>query len=222
MTCPDPLEALLAAATANERDEALAVHLRACSECAEVARRFELREQALGQLARLEAPADLAGRVVAALNAGYREERGIARLGELERVTAPSQLEALVARTFDRVPAPPVLERLVREDLESDGQGLLKRFTNKLGRQAAPEDLDERMHDVLVHRSRRRVPRVALAAAALLAFVVWLPTTQQPARAAGYSFKVVRVMSLDEATTDRATRQLVEGLLPGTWGGSAR
>lgn len=99
---------------------------------------------------RLRAPADLDGRVVAALQAGRREERAVAAVRSLARVEAPAELTARVRqfaeRSFPDEPerrAPGALDRLVEQEIADHPASVTKRMLGGLKRRAAPSLLEE-------------------------------------------------------------------------------
>lgn len=99
--------------------------------------RLVAQVRTLDRLPRLEAPADLEGRVVAALNEGYLQDRAVGHMASLERAEAPPSLDARVRHLAERpfalpgVVAPSVLDRLVELELE-DSPGLVARLMDKL------------------------------------------------------------------------------------------
>jgi len=102
------------------------------------------------QASRLRAPADLDGRVVAALQAGRREERAVTALRSLARVDAPTELTArvrrLAERSFSDDPehrAPRVLDRLVEEEIADHPASVTKRMVGGLTRHVAPSSLED-------------------------------------------------------------------------------
>lgn len=99
--------------------------------------RLVVQVRTLGKLPTLEAPADLEGRVVAAVNSGYLEERAVDHLASLERAEAPPALDARVRHLAERpfslsgVVAPSVLDRLVELEVE-DSRGLVARLIDRI------------------------------------------------------------------------------------------
>jgi hypothetical protein len=152
--CPSFRDAFLAAAP-PQRDRA---HGEVCAACARWARALEMREAALGGLGRLRAPAELEGAVVAALEAGFRQERAVGALRGLGRVVSPRELDhalqgelASSAPTpkalpaVRRVRAPSVLADLVSEELGDPAGHRTRRFVGSLVRLSAPAELAERL-----------------------------------------------------------------------------
>lgn len=152
--CPSFREAFLAAAP-PERDGA---HREACAACERWARALEAREAALSGLQRLAAPMELEGAVVAALEAGHRQERAVGALRGLERVASPraldhalqSELTSLAPAPSNlpaaqRLPAPSVLDDLVSKELSDPAGHRARRFVGSLQRLPAPVELAERL-----------------------------------------------------------------------------
>jgi len=229
MNCQDSLVSLMDALASDGAllvdDAELNEHLASCPECALAAKHYERQARALAGLDRQAAPSDLAGRVVAALQSGFRQERALRCVVELETIAAPPELDKLVSRALVRQPAPDVLERLVREDFENhDGSHFAKRFTHKLGREHAPEKLAERLESHWYEAPRRRplLVRAGLVAAGMVAtFALWRAFEATPGESR-YSFGVNYVSSFQEADLDAGTRQIVDVLSAGALGGSAR
>lgn len=106
--------------------------------------------RALASLGRLRAPEDLDGRVVAALQAGYREERAAAAVRSLPRVDVPVELTArvrrLAERSFSQDPerrAPRVLDLLVEEAIADHPAGVTRGKLGGLTRSAVPSPLED-------------------------------------------------------------------------------
>lgn len=151
---------------ASSRDQdadALDAHLAGCSACRREVERAERRVLLARSLTRANAPSELDGAVVAALQAGARQERAIRALATLTPVAAPDDLARLL--TAPRAPA--VLDRLVGEDLVDPAKAFASRYARRLERLRAPADLEQRIGDVPRNRRARVLP-IALAAAGLL------------------------------------------------------
>ncbi len=151
-----------------------------CAECAAWARRFRQRESVLGSLERRAVPAELDGRVIAALEAGYREDRAVAALRDLARVDVPSSLDRAVERVAGevvlraptQVSAPDVLRRLVEEELSDPSKARARRFVGSLPREFAPAELDARVAAELAKPERPRRFRSKLLAASFALVVL--------------------------------------------------
>lgn len=169
-------------------------HAESCSACSVRWRKHVALRRALTALPPRSAPADLEGRVVAAFEAGYREDRVVASLRSIPTLGAPAELDRRVRALFSPNPAPEVLDRLVEARLESE-------------RRAAR-----------LRRGARRVLQAAgLAAAAVAVFVVLREVREdRPA----YAFEIVRLDSLRDAGIDSAARGLIDGLTGGIVEGS--
>lgn len=170
-------------------------HARACGECAAFVLRLARNRGALTELARLAAPAELDGRVVAALEAGHRAQRAVEAVQGLARVVVPEHLDRAVARdaaplASEKLVAPDVLRRLVEEELSDPSKARARRFVGSLERLEAPAGLAARVAETLRRPERKRSFRSRLlaggATAALLvcAAFVWaaLSRDAQPAR----------------------------------------
>jgi hypothetical protein len=154
--------------------------LHECSECAAYARRFSQRESVLRSLERHTAPTELEGRTIAALEAGYREDRAVAALRDLARVDVPSSLDRAVERVAGEVAqratspvaAPDVLRRLVEEELSDPSKARARRFVGSLPREAAPAELDARVAAELARPERPRRFRSKLLAVSFAVVVL--------------------------------------------------
>lgn len=151
-------------------------HLDACAACAAWVRAAELHARVLGELGRVDTPAELLDRVAAELvtSAAVGSPR-------LER-----ELQAL--RTLTWHPAPAVLERLVAEELAAPEPHRTERFTD-LERMRAPDQLARRIERRLrrADLTRRFAPLAGgLAAAAVLGWLtlagVFRPSEQRRER----------------------------------------
>jgi hypothetical protein len=181
--CRDCQSAMLE--TAPERpaaESALGAHLAGCEACSQAFARMCNLRAALGQLSRPHAPAALDGLVVAATQAGQRQERALAHLRAALRHEAPARLDARVGAAgaallgeVPRIAAPSVLERLVREELRDPQHALTRRYVSRLQRLGPPASLRERVSQALA-RPRRRAGRNLLlggAAVAVLLLAMW-------------------------------------------------
>src|SRR6202008_498506 len=95
-TCTSVRERLLehrGHAAADDLD--LGIHLDGCSECSVFARRTRDLVALFSALPQRPAPRELAGLVVAATQAGHRQERAAKALGALSRLAVPSELEVV-------------------------------------------------------------------------------------------------------------------------------
>jgi len=172
--CREFLSAMLELAPAGPpAGSALGQHLEACAACRAAFGRMGRIRAALGALARLPAPQALDGRVVAATQAGQRQERVLAHLRAALRHDAPEQLDTQVGvggilGEVGRITAPAVLERLVEEELRDPQHALARRYVSRLRRLGPPPSLRERVHEAL-GLPRRPAGRSALLAGAALA-----------------------------------------------------
>lgn len=153
-----------------------------------------LQARALVNLPPCPAPPSLDGFVVAALQAGVREQRAVAAVRGLAAdgpLVAPTVLAERVAAAIDRRRAPDALDTYVAERLALPGAGLAQSFLARLPRLAAPDDLAERLATAgdsgtagLEFRATRArgwfgrvgVPRAATSVAALVVtgvLMVW-------------------------------------------------
>lgn len=142
----------------------LDAHLATCTGCRRELARARFRIALVGGLQRVPTPAALDGVVVAALQAGARQERAARAVADLTSVAAPDELARRIA-----IPrAPEVLCRLVAEDLADPAKAVASRYAGRLARLRAPADLEERLG-----RAARR-PAARFAPLALVAFGVLL------------------------------------------------
>lgn len=181
-------------ATSSERP---GEHRAACEPCARWAQRLEARERALGGLERLTAPAELDGAVVAALEAGYRQDRAVDALRGLGRVSSPRELDhaltgELASREVltdaevpdlpsslpaaQRMRAPSELADLVAEELGDPAGQRVRRFVGSLERLEAPAELEERLAAMDFSRGgrQRATPMLATALGVLVVAVLAL------------------------------------------------
>jgi len=208
-------------------------HSRACPDCAAYAARAERAVREVGGLERFEAPDELEGLVVAALNAGAREGRAVQAVSRLARQVLPEELERAVeteaeiaaglsgplGRAVDRerVLVPSVLDRLVQEELSDPVKATVRRAVSSLPRQTAPTELDARVHaDLLLPQAAERSPflgrRLALVvtslAAAVLALLVLRPS--QGPRVPSFRLEAATLEDLD--SLDPFAREVVSSL----------
>lgn len=182
-SCRDFLSAMLEIAPARpEAESALGQHLAACESCRLALERIGRTRTALAGLARVCAPAALDGLVVAATQAGQRQERAVAHLRTALRHEAPAHLEprvrvagSAILGDVARVAAPAVLERLVEEELRDPQHALTRRYVSRLQRLGPPVSLRERVEQALgvPRRSRARGVLLAGAALAVLVAAMW-------------------------------------------------
>jgi len=159
--CQAYRDALLSAGLAGG---AAAEHASACAACAAWTQGAARLVSQLGTLARLRAPAELEGRVVAALQAGHRQARAAASVADLGRVSSPPELDQAVDAELEvdadledggaegarapsredlpaRLRVPGVLDRLVAEELADPPRARARRYLGTLRRKRAPEEL---------------------------------------------------------------------------------
>jgi hypothetical protein len=147
-------------------------HVGTCSECAAWAERAARVAHGLQALPRPALPAELEGRVVAALQAGHRQARAAQALADLGRVSSPPDLDQAVdaelgevlepdavearecaGEALARQPVPGVLDRLVAEELASPSQARARRYLGSLRRRRAPDELRLRVGLVMADRA---------------------------------------------------------------------
>jgi hypothetical protein len=129
-------------------------HLATCADCAAYVARVARSLAGLRGLERRPAPIELDGRVVAALQAGARQERAVRAVEELAPRTAPERVERAVETDAElaahhpgrelrpaRLRAPQVLDRLVAEELGDPSAARARRFVSSLARLEAPGEL---------------------------------------------------------------------------------
>lgn len=218
-SCQLVQEMLLASADAVV-DAAVREHLDGCAACTQFAARHAQLRRAFGELPRRDAPAELAGRVVAACHGGYRQERALDFVARLSRWNVPSELDRKVweESAEDAPSAPDVLERLVEEDLRDPSKALARRFAGRLTRLSAPDELLGRVEQAMAARAvrpRARVVRYAPALVALgiatIAFVaLW---SKRDAGVREYSFEVRRATI---ASLAPEARSILDGLSGGS------
>lgn len=218
-SCQHVQESLLARIDAIV-DASLREHLDGCAACSHFAARHTQLRRAFGELRRYDAPADLAGRVVAACHGGYRQERALDFVARLARWNVPSELDRKVwaESVADAPAAPDVLGRLVEEDLRDPSKALARRFAGRLPRLTAPDELLERVERAMSARAERPRARVARYAPALVALgiatialvALW---SKRDAGVREYSFEVRRATV---ASLAPEARSILDGLSGGS------
>jgi hypothetical protein len=228
--CRDFLFAMLEAAPERPAAaSALGAHLVECASCQQAFESMCRTRAALVRLAPVPAPAALDGLVVAATQAGQRQERVLAHLRTALRHEAPARLDtrigagsALIGEVA-RVSAPAVLERLVEEELRDPQHALTRRYVSRLQRLESPASLRGRVQQALGsprHSAGRRL-LLAGAALAVLCAAMWgwwsIERTQTRPR-----FQVVYVEDVREL--DPIARAMLSGVTGGLSeiGGQAR
>ena len=109
----------------------------------------------LQQMDRQDAPSSLEGLVVAAMNTGHCQSRATDYLAGVASLTAPSQLDVLVAGLIlDADPssperAPLQLDSLVEERVREPEAGLVKGMAQRLEAVPAPRELEARLRGQL-------------------------------------------------------------------------
>jgi hypothetical protein len=184
--CPDQRDRLIAVATGEaRRDFALDAHLARCGGCRAWLGRVELQIGALRKLPRMSAPRALEGRAVAATQAGFRQDRVVETLRKITPVTMPIDVDCTIWPVGKT--APPVLDRLVDQDLQEQTRGIARRFAGRIERLSAPRTLDARVKSVWSSTGTRSSQRrwIALAAAVLLVVLsvtgtLWFVGRQRP------------------------------------------
>lgn len=201
----------------DELGEELRAHVAMCAVCSRLVERLACQTSLLRSLPRASAPRELDGRVVAVLHAGHREERVAGALAGLTRTRVPRELERALADRPLGDPrgapiAPAVLERLVSDDLRDPSKALSRRFTGRLPRLRAPEELAARVEAMLLERAppprrRRLVWQGALVLiAGLTGALAWqlggAPTVAPPP---SYRFTVRYVDSVEALRPEART-----------------
>jgi hypothetical protein len=199
-------------------DLVLNAHLGGCSDCSAFARRTASIASSLSAMARRTVPVELDGLVVAATQAGRRQDRAVRSLAALERLSTPSDLEERVLEDCRiRARAPSVLERLVDEDLRDPAAALARRFASRLDRRPAPRALHERLSGSARAFLRPRGSRRVLSLAAGLTLCVLVSAVilsrRLRERESDNGFRVVYESSLD------AMDPMARGLLTQLSGG---
>ena len=223
-TCTAVRDALLEhRGRAAEDDLGIAAHLDACPECSAFAQKTAALSALLETLPRRAAPSELAGLVVAATQAGHRQARAVNALSALARLPAPSALEviALDEARLDELPigakAPPVLDRLVDEDLRDQAAAISRRFAGRLDRRRAPGLLRVRLSrsnwSLQASRGVRMVLPLAAGAVLLVLASVMILRRGRPGPRVDDEIQVVYESSLD--SMDPVARDLLSGLSGG-------
>ena len=164
----------------------------------------ELQAQAnvISKLSRQGVPRDLEGRVVAAAEAGFRQDRIVAKIAGLPRLEVPPTLDASIRRLAEQ-PFPQRSARAVPSELDHLVEAEFEAAKSKNAGELSPG----------THRPRRlrRMAGLALAAGLFLAArVAWMgPVDQDPT----LSFRVVQVESIDDV--DPALAGLLDSMSGG-------
>jgi hypothetical protein len=182
--------------------------------------------RALGALERRRAPLELDGSVVAALEAGARQDRATRVLSSLGRLAGPELAELLLgasgsAPAAARLRAPPVLEQLVAEELQDPAAARARRYVASLPRLVPPEELAQRLTTGAPLKKGPRAlsrshawSRRALAAAAVLAFLLLLGPLRSPEEQLP-RLRLVPARLADAESLDPYARSLIGGLSGG-------
>ncbi|MDZ4773768.1 MAG: hypothetical protein SGI72_11620 [Planctomycetota bacterium] len=218
--CPDRRDTLVAVAAGEAmRDLALEAHLIACGGCNAFLASVQTQVRALRGLTPLPAPRELHGLVVAATQAGHRQERAVAALRSIGRATMPPEVDHAIWPIG--VSAPPVLDDLVNRSLQDPTHSFARRFAGRIERLSAPRDLDARVGKVYEFGAKRReraARRLAFATAALVLVGItvtatWLVARSGEVTAAEPQFVIERVTSPE--AFDPLWRSTLSGLLGG-------
>ena len=176
-------------------------------------------ERALFAMAPVPAPAKLDRLVAASFERDRQSEAPSETENAGDGITAPtnsdddSQRASVgVVRALDYTTVPPVLERLLEEELADPDGHLAQRFVGNLERQDAPDELEARVARTLGRPVFGRFVALATLAAASLVLWLVLRPSEEPTRR---KLHVVRADSL--AQLDPVARGLIEAL-----GGGAR
>jgi hypothetical protein len=204
-------------------DLRIAAHLDGCAECSAFAQKTTALAALLETLPRRAAPGELAGLVVAATQAGHRQARAVSALSALARLPAPSALEviALDEARLDELPigakAPPVLDRLVDEDLRDQAAAISRRFAGRLDRRRAPGILRARLSrsnwSLQASRGVRLVLPLAAGAVLLVLASVLILRRGRSGSGMDDEYQVVYESSLD--SMDPMARGYLSGLSGG-------
>lgn len=203
--CPDRRDMLVAVAGGElKRDLALEAHLIACGGCREFFASVEVHVRELRALTTRPAPRELEGLVVAATQAGHRQDRAVAAL----RVIGPAVMPPEVDRVIWPIgaSAPPVLDRIVDGNLQDPTHSIARRFAGRIERLQAPRALDARVSKIRAFgriRRERFGQRVSLAVGALVLVAItitatWFIARQSEVEAREQKFVIEHVTSLDE------------------------
>ena len=159
-SCNDQREELILAASENrELNASQRDHVARCVACRALMARVAASVEALGDLTRLEAPADLEGRVVASLNAGFREDRSVRHLSTLEKLAAPNELEHSL-QVADELEAD--LFARVEQELLRPEDSVGHRLPRVVDRLEVPAELEQRVAaELRGARTGRAVSRIA-------------------------------------------------------------
>lgn len=174
--CPDRRDVLVAVAAGDvRRDLALEAHLIACVGCSAFLAGVELQMRALNSLRRPSVPRELEGLVVAATQAGHRQDRAIAALRAVGPVAMPREVDRAIWPVGDAVP--PFGETLQDPTRLDPSRSIARRFAGRIERLQAPRTLDARVTSIFAAGRLRRdrlVRRFALVVAAtvLVAFTI--------------------------------------------------
>jgi hypothetical protein len=210
-------------------------HLKSCPDCADHAVRAVRVSAALSALPRARVPHELDGLAVASLHEGFRQDRAVATLRSLGRLSMPRELSGRRLRSelhsgdpllhadasdlFDAATrAPAVLDRLVDENLRRGSADAGRRFASRLDRLRAPRALRNRIESsarFLLDGSRAQKTRIAAAAAVLLLLGggLWLGLRAEKDATSGADLQVRYESSLD--AMDPMARSLLGGLSGG-------
>ena len=211
-------------------------HLADCAPCRAWIDGMRARLRMVVDLERTEAPRELDGRVVAALEAGHRQTRAAEAVRLLSRSVPPNELERAVelSRGLEAVQedlgrhrAPSILDRLVEEELADPVQARAHRHLGGLEQMRAPDELDARVEASLrpsdadgpvgarTARTRPRARVLGFLGSLAAALLVWwiLPGTGNEPRERELSFSVRRLEA--GAQLDPMARGLIDAVSGG-------
>lgn len=205
-------------------DDDVSAHSLGCPDCTAFVRRATQLQRAWGELERQTVPDELPGRVVAACNAGYLQDRAAALLGAIIRVDAPEVLDRQVLKdASSRLRAPQVLERLLEEDLRDPSLAAGRRLAGRLDRLEAPDELFGRVQrelerPVAAEENRRERSQALRWSIVGLVAVIGLALglrygLREVTAAPAITFQVQRVH--DASELDGLARDLAGGLTGG-------
>jgi len=215
--CADFRAAIIARAEGDVVDLALDAHLERCAVCRRELVRTEQRIELLRKIPGPGAPIALDGLVVAAMQAGERQQRATRAVQSLSRAHTPEDL----ARRLAGPKAPHVLERLVREDLADPAKALASRYAGSLGRLRAPHDLDQRLRELRPGSVQRHMPVALVTAGVMLALgaLIVAGILNGPRNSALSTTPAGPILIVERVDSVRDLDPLVGQILSGVMGG---
>lgn len=209
-------------------DSVFAEHLAHCPSCQQALARASQLVALLRTLPRKQVPPMMEGAAVASMHAGSRQDRAVASLRSLGRMVPPPELSRAVRSNVGEgiSPVPPVLERMLAEELADAGRATARRAGARLQRVRAPAELEARLAQsfgAAASKTTRAIPwRSSLAALCLIGLAIWTrlssSESELPKQARGRSIAAIEFRyAQTPETLDATSQSLIDVFTGGTF-----